>query len=93
MSGRPVDEAGGVGCACVVEHLLALGDDGVGEPVVHLVGREKRERAVVVVVVVPAQQRPEGRARVLDTAEALGQLGAVLERLEVRLREGLSSET
>lgn len=42
---------------------------------------------MVVLVVVPAEERPTVDAPVLDTAEAVGEIRPVLEGLELTLRE------
>jgi hypothetical protein len=45
---------------------------------------------VAVLAVVPAEELAAERARLLDRVEAGGEAGLVLERLELRLRVGLS---
>jgi hypothetical protein len=44
------------------------------------------DAAVTVLVVVPAEKALAMRAGVLDRVEALGELGSILQRLELRLR-------
>ena len=56
-----------------------------GEPVVHVVRREQAEPDVVVLGVVPGEEVAAEAARVLERAEAVGEVGPVLQRLELRL--------
>jgi hypothetical protein len=51
------------------------------------------DAAVVVLVVVPGEEVDAVRAGILDAAEALGNIGAVLEGLESGPRERLSLDT
>ena len=52
-------------------------------------GRQEADRAMTMFVVVPGEEHLPERTAILDRAESLGKLGTVLERLEVRFREGV----
>ena len=59
--------------------------DGVGMPVVDVGGGVHPDAAVAVGVVVPGEEGDEERAGVLDAGEAVGEVGPVLQGLEVGL--------
>jgi hypothetical protein len=86
LSGDEAFGMSGVGCG---QHPAPRLDALLGKPVVDLVGREQAEARVVVLGVVPREEDVAEAARVLDRSEALGKLGAVLHRLELRLGEGV----
>ena len=69
------------------EHGGALGHALRGQAEVHVVGREQPEAAVMMFGVVPGEEDVPVGPRILDRAEALREAGAVLQRLELRLRE------
>ena len=83
----PRDEALGMGGVRGGEHAGARLDPLLGQPVVDVVGREQAEADVAVLGVVPGEEVLAVGARVLDRAEAVGEIGPVLERLELRLGE------
>src|SRR3972149_10505900 len=58
-----------------------------GGPVMHRYRGEQCQARVVMLVVVPVEERDAKRACVLEAAKALGKLRPVFERLELRLRE------
>ena len=61
----------------------------VSEAVVHVVRRVQTERRVMVLGVVPGEELGAELASVLDAAEAYGERGPVLQRLELCLGEGV----
>ena len=63
--------------------------DGVGMPVVDVGGGVHPDAAVAVGVVVPGEEGDEERAGVLDAGEAVGEVGPVFQRLELRLGVGV----
>src|SRR5690606_26028155 len=69
------------GVACVTDRFCLAVVDGRG-------GHES-DAAVTVIVVVPVEERSRERAAVFERAEAIGEFWAVLERLELCLREGV----
>src|SRR5580693_7120023 len=77
---RVREKRGAEDCAATVDRLRR-------EAVVHVVRRAETERAVAVLAVVPVEEGAAVVTRVLDVREAVGEAGAILERLEVRLRE------
>jgi len=95
--GQAADEALGMRGEGDVEDLSTLCGALRDEPVVHVVGREEAEPSMMVLVVVPAEEILAVRATVFDAAESVGEIGPVLECLEVRLevrvviRDGASS--
>ena len=69
-------------------------EDLGGESVVNHLRREQSDAAVVVFEVVPMKKALAKRASVCQRAEAVREVGSVLQRLELTLSEnGLSSET
>ena len=86
--GQAVDEAfgmlrgGGDDAMAGIEHLLG--------PAVMDLGRSQiSDAGAVVLVVVPGEKPLAEDALLLDRAEAAGELRAVLQGLELRLREGV----
>src|SRR5271168_4116283 len=86
MLGARADEALGVAGIGLVEHLLSLLDDLFGPAVMQHIGCQKCDSAVMVLVVVPGEKALAKGACILDRAEALRELGPVLEGLELALR-------
>src|SRR5450759_3808345 len=83
------DEALGMPSGRRQEEAMAGIEDLLGAPVMDLRRGEIGDPGVPVLVVVPGEELlPEGAA-LLDRAEAVGELRAVLECLELRLREGV----
>jgi hypothetical protein len=72
-----------------VEPALARGQDLVHEAAVDGARREHRDATVMVLVVVPAGEQAKERPPILDRGEAAREERAVLQRLELRLREGI----
>jgi hypothetical protein len=70
-----------------VEHDCALGSDGRGPPVVDVGRRVEPDAGVTVLVVVPTEEPAAVGVRVLEAAEPVGELGAVLEGAELALAE------
>lgn len=69
------------------EHASPLGQSSFGQTVRHVVRREKGQRAVRMLVVVPIDQVTRAVTRVLEAAEAPRELGTVIHGLELRLAE------
>lgn len=70
-----------------VESSLTGGVDSVGLSVVDLVWGRQAESGVVVVLVIPGEERPAERLGVLDASEAAGEFRLIFECLEVGFRE------
>jgi hypothetical protein len=88
---RPADEPlrrRGVGG---LKNALALGVERLCLAVVHGGRGHQADPGVAVGVVVPVKERAAEPARVLDRVKAVGELGPVLQRLELRLRVGVVS--
>jgi hypothetical protein len=86
---RPVDEALGVrGIGGETDAVTSI-EDLVSAAVMHGGRREEGQAAVVVLGVVPSEQRAADLTRMLERAEAVGEVGPVLEGPEVGLREGI----
>src|SRR5664280_41403 len=82
---RLVDEPFGVGGVRRVKDAGPFGVDGLGAPVVH-VGRDVQpQTGVPVLVVVPAEEGLTVHASRFDRGEAGGEVGPVLQRLELGL--------
>jgi uncharacterized protein (DUF1499 family) len=73
----------------LLEYDCAFSQPLVGQAVVDVVWRQVHERAVVMLVVVPVDQVVRTAARVLKAPEVTRELRPVLERLELRLAEGV----
>lgn len=56
------------------EDELAIGASLSSGPAVNIVGRVEADAAVIVLAVVPAEEIDAVRTRVLDAAEALGEI-------------------
>ena len=84
-SGRLLDEAFGMFGKGAVESGLTGGMDGIGLSVVDLVWGHQAQAGVVVVLVIPGEERPAERLGILDASEAAGEFRLILERLEVGL--------
>ena len=80
------DEPLGVTLVGGVEHMGAGGVELLRLSVVDGGRCHQADPGVPVLVVVPVEERPAVSAGVVDVVEPLGELGPVLERLEVRLR-------
>jgi hypothetical protein len=91
--GRGAGEPLRVGRVGLVEHDGAVGSDLRSGVVVDRCGGVEPERGVPVLVVVGVEERGAEHAGVVDRPEPLGERRAVLERLELGLGIGLSSET
>ena len=85
-TGRAGHKAVGPGGVGGGEHILPL-PDHLGRPAeVDLPGREQADPAMPVPGVVPREELAAEVLRLLDVAEAAGEAGVVLDRLELRLR-------
>lgn len=60
-----------------VEHILALSDDAWRVPVMDHFGGHKADSTVVMLCVVPAEERGAESACIFDTAKSLWKVGAV----------------
>ena len=69
------------------EDAGAVGLTDGGETVVHVMRGEEAEADVVLLAVVPGEEVAAEAARVFESPEALGEVRAVLERLELGLGE------
>ena len=87
--GRSADEPLGVALVGGVEHEAAGGVQRRRVPVVDGGGGHQSDPGVAVGVVVPVDERAAVSAGVLDVVEPGGELGPVLQGLEVRLRVGV----
>ena len=67
------------------QRLLARGENLFGMAVVDHRRREQPDASVAMLVVVIAEEWTAEAPAILDTAEAVGELWAVLHRLELRL--------
>lgn len=90
---RSAHEALGVELVRGVEAASALSAHEIDAAEVDVGGSHPAEPAVMVLVVIPVEESHAVIARVLDRSESVGVFGPVLDRLEVRLVHGLSSET
>ena len=82
---RFCDEALGVFTERVIEGGLACGVNGIGLAVMHLVRGHQADPGVVVVLIVPVEERTAEAAGVLDAAEALGELRLVFKGFALML--------
>ena len=80
---------GGVGLG---EHGGPLLADGVGVPVVDVGGGVHADPGVAVGVVVPGEEPDQERAGVFEAAEPVGELGSVLQGLEMGFGVGVVVE-
>src|SRR5438552_4078047 len=71
------------------QDLGAADDASLGQAVVDIVRREQAEAGVTVLGVVPGEEDVAMRSGILDRAEPVREVGPVLERFELRLREGI----
>ena len=85
--GHTGGEALGMRGVCVGEDSSSRSDALVGEAVVDVVRGQEADAAVSMLAVVPVEKGAAMGAAVLRGAEALGKVGPVLERLELRLGE------
>lgn len=76
-----------MGCVCTGNGQCPLHLPRGGEAVMHIARHEEPEPGVVVLAVVPAEEVTAEGAHVLDRAEAVGEVLAVLNCLELRRRE------
>jgi hypothetical protein len=67
------------------EDDVSFGGPGLGVPVVDIARCVKLEAIVPMVVIVPVEKVAAVMACILDATEALGELGSVLEGLELGL--------
>jgi len=74
---------------CCAENVAAGVGSRLSATEVHVCGREQRDAAVVVLVVVPREESTAMNASMLDVREMRRKVRAVLERLELRLAEGV----
>lgn len=89
--GQPLDEAlrgGGEGAR---EDAVTSGQDPVTTTMMHVGGGEQRQAGMVVLVIVPVEQRSAVYACVLPRAETFGETWPVLHGLEQPWENGLSS--
>ena len=82
-----MDEAFGMALVCEVEYLLSGGDHLWRESIMYAFGGQQTDATVVVFVVVPAEEVDAKGACVLDAAEPFGELGPVLQSLELAFRK------
>ena len=81
------DEPFGVRPVCVGEHGGALVTDGLGGAVVDVGGSVQAQPAVVMIVVIPGEEGLAVPAGGLDGVEAAGEVGPVLQGLELGFAE------
>lgn len=87
---RPgVGEAFGVTSIGCVEHVLSLLDDLCGHAVMEHIWCQQRDSAVMMFVVVPREKALAKSARIFDGSESVGELGPVLESLELAFGVGI----
>jgi hypothetical protein len=67
----------------------AGGADEFGAPVVHVGGHVQAYAGMAMIMVVPAEEPVAEHPRVLDAAEAVGEVRPVLQGLELRLGVGV----
>src|SRR5450759_2649614 len=87
--GRPWTKRSGCCEAAGGDDAMAGIEDLLGPAVVHLGRSQIGDAGMVVLVVVPGEEPLAEEAPLLDRAEAAGELRAVLQGLELRLREGV----
>ena len=78
-----MDEALRGGAEGQIEGVLARRVDRVGLAVMDLIGSQKAETGMMMVVIVPLEKAPAECLCVLDAAEALGKLRLVFQCLKV----------
>jgi len=61
--------------------------DCISLTVMHLIGRHQADASVVMLLIVPVEEAAAERLGILDTAEALWELGLVFHGFEVAFRE------
>jgi hypothetical protein len=83
------DEPFGVAGVGGGEHVGAGVAHGLGLSIVDVDGVVVADTAVVVLGVVPGEEALAERPRLLDGAEGVGEVGPVLERLELGLAVGV----
>ena len=81
------DEAFRVGGVRGIEHAGPLLAGDFGGAVVNVGGRVKCQPGVAMLIVVPREEVLAVHARRLDRGEPAGEVGPVLQRLELRLAE------
>ena len=67
-----------------VEHTRTLKVSDASPPEVHIGWRVEANTRMAVLIVVPAEEALAERPSILNGAKPFGELGAVLERLELR---------
>ena len=87
--GRPVDEALRVKPVDLTQDVAPGLDHLFRQAVVNHMRGEKANAGMVVLLVVPGKERLTESTGFFDTAEALGEIGSILEGFELRLREGV----
>ena len=91
--GRFFDEALRVLPERPVECDLARRVNGVDLSVVHLIRGHQADPGMVMVLIVPNEERATETSRVLDAAEAFGKARLILHGLEMAFRQGVVVET
>jgi hypothetical protein len=81
------DEAVRVGAVCGFEGSLSGGRDFASLSVGDLAGRHQADASVVMIAVVPIEEMTAESLGILHTAEALGKMRLVFERIEAAFRE------
>ena len=76
-------------CVGVIERGLAAGSDLFDAAVEYLGGREECKPRMLMIVIIPSEELLTPGARMDGRAEALRIVRLVLERLELRLGEGV----
>src|SRR5207245_6739178 len=77
--GRAIDEAFRVSGVGSQEHAVSVIEDVLGEAVMHRGRSEEGQAAVVVLGVVPGEERAADLTRVFQGAEAVRELGPILD--------------
>jgi hypothetical protein len=81
------DEAFRVSVEGAIEGVLAGGVDCISLTVMHLIRRHQADASVVMLLIVPVGEAAAERLGILDTAEALWELGLVFHGFEVAFRK------
>ena len=70
-----------------IECVLACGMNCIGLAVVHLVWSDQADPGVMMILIVPVEEAAAEAFGVLNAAEAFGEAGRVLQRLEMTFGE------